>query len=106
MKIPKYEIDKLLLWFKNHKRDLPWRLEDPTRDPYRVWVSEVMLQQTQVSTVIPYFVRWIKAFPDVRSLAEAKEEDQPNELPKDHIGKVRATVESSKIKDLIKNLGK
>ncbi len=59
---------RLLEWYRRHARDLPWR-SDPT--PYRVWVSEVMLQQTQVATVIDYYHRFLKSFPDVRALAEA-----------------------------------
>ena len=60
---------RLLPWFERHgRRHLPWQ-SDPT--PYRVWISEVMLQQTQVETVIPYFERFIARFPDVRSLAAA-----------------------------------
>lgn len=55
-------------WFLEHKRDLPWR-EDIT--PYKVWISEIMLQQTQVSVVIPYFLRWMESFPNIESLAEA-----------------------------------
>jgi len=60
---------KLLKWFSKNGRDLPWR---KTRDPYAVWVSEIMLQQTQVSTVIPYYQKFLKAFPTVRHLARAK----------------------------------
>ena len=59
----------LLDWFKRHKRDLPWR---GVTDPYAVWISEVMLQQTQVSTVIPYYSRFLEAFPTVRALAKAE----------------------------------
>ncbi len=59
---------KLLTWYSKHKRDLPWRR---TKDPYRIWVSEVMLQQTQVDTVIPYYRRWLKRFPTIRALARA-----------------------------------
>lgn len=59
---------KLIRWFKEHKRDLPWREE---LSPYRVWVSEVMLQQTQVAVVIPYFQRWMDRFPTVQTLADA-----------------------------------
>jgi len=60
---------RLLAWFDNHgRKDLPWQ-DDPT--PYRVWVSEVMLQQTQVSTVIPYYLRFMERFPDVAALAGA-----------------------------------
>jgi A/G-specific adenine glycosylase len=58
----------LLQWYRRHKRTLPWR---STRDPYRILVSEVMLQQTQVQTVIPYYERWLKAFPTLRALAKA-----------------------------------
>ena len=50
----------LLRWFEQNARELPWR-SDPT--PYRVWVSEIMLQQTQVATVLPYFERFMKSFP-------------------------------------------
>jgi len=59
---------KLLDWFHKHGRDLPWRR---TRDPYAIWISEIMLQQTQVDTVIPYYQRFLKSFPTVRRLAEA-----------------------------------
>ncbi len=62
----------LLSWYDHHRRDLPWRCE---RDPYRVWVSEVMLQQTRVGTVAPYYERWLARFPDVRALADAPGED-------------------------------
>ena len=58
----------LLRWYSLHKRDLPWR---HTRDPYKIWVSEIMLQQTQVATVIPYYERWLKVFPTLSSLARA-----------------------------------
>ena len=58
----------LLRWYSQHKRDLPWR---HTRDPYKIWVSEIMLQQTQVATVIPYYEKWLKAFPSLSSLARA-----------------------------------
>jgi A/G-specific adenine glycosylase len=59
---------RLLAWFDASRRDLPWRR---TRDPYRIWVSEVMLQQTQVATVIPYYRRFLRAFPTLRKLAAA-----------------------------------
>lgn len=62
----------LLKWYQETKRDLPWRR---TRDPYAIWVSEVMLQQTQVATVIPYYERWLERFPTLQSLAEADEEE-------------------------------
>lgn len=61
----------LLKWYDKAKRSLPWR-EDPT--PYHVWVSEIMLQQTRVEAVKPYYRRFIEALPDVKSLAEAEEE--------------------------------
>lgn len=56
----------LLHWYKKNKRRLPWR---ETRDPYKIWISEVMLQQTTVNTVIPYYKRWVAAFPDVKKAA-------------------------------------
>jgi len=59
---------RLLRWYRAHKRELPWRA---TRDPYRIWISEVMLQQTTVPAVIPYFERWIERFPDIKALARA-----------------------------------
>jgi len=59
---------KLIQWYETHRRELPWR---KTRNPYRIWVSEVMLQQTQVQTVIPYYDNFVRAYPDVASLAEA-----------------------------------
>jgi len=58
----------LLAWYDRHKRDLPWRR---TRDPYAIWLSEVMLQQTQVATVIPYWERFLQRFPTVEALAAA-----------------------------------
>ena len=61
-------VESLRSWFQNNKRTLPWREENPI--PYRVWVSEVMLQQTQVSVVIPYFERWMERFPTLESLAK------------------------------------
>ena len=63
---------QLQLWFKEHQRPMPWR---DTNDPYKIWVSEVMLQQTQVQTVIPYFEKFIKQFPDLESLAKAGQHD-------------------------------
>ncbi|MBX7158134.1 MAG: A/G-specific adenine glycosylase [Verrucomicrobiae bacterium] len=62
---------KILTWYKANQRDLPWRR---TRDPYAIAVSEIMLQQTQVATVIPYFNRWLKQFPTWQTLARASEE--------------------------------
>ncbi len=63
---------KLLAWFSDHAREMPWR-SDPT--PYHVWVSEIMLQQTQVATVLPYYRRWMKSFPTVADLAAAEESE-------------------------------
>ncbi len=60
--------DKLLVWFAGAARDLPWRR---TRDPYAIWVSEIMLQQTQVKTVIPYWERWMQALPTIAAAAAA-----------------------------------
>ena len=61
---------QLLGWFGTYQRDLPWRR---TRDPYRIWISEIMLQQTRVAAVIPYFEKFCARFPDVLALAEAEE---------------------------------
>src|SRR6478735_6794307 len=61
----------LISWFKQEQRDLPWRKD---QDPYKVWVSEIMLQQTRVDTVIPYFNRFIEQFPTVEALSKAEEE--------------------------------
>jgi len=61
---------RLLAWYAEARRDLPWRR---TRDPYRVWVSETMLQQTRVETVVPYYERFLREFPTVGALAEAPE---------------------------------
>src|SRR5262245_53672998 len=63
---------RLLGWFAEKQRRLPWRRD---RDPYRIWVSEVMLQQTQVATVIPYFERFLQAFPTLSTLAAADEQE-------------------------------
>jgi len=63
---------KLLSWYDKNKRDLPWRRE---RDPYKIWVSEVMLQQTRVDTVIPYYERFMQRFPTLKDLASASEEE-------------------------------
>ncbi len=63
--------ERLLEWYQSNKRDLPWR---DTADPYKIWVSEVMLQQTQVETVIPYYNRWIKRFPNIMELAKVEPE--------------------------------
>jgi A/G-specific adenine glycosylase len=79
--------EALAAWFSARQRDLPWRRPfsgagvvaeggaAPRRDPYRVWIAEIMLQQTQVATVVPYFERWMERFPDVAALAAAAEAD-------------------------------
>jgi adenine-specific DNA glycosylase len=59
----------LIRWFGAKARPLPWRR---TADPYAIWVAEIMLQQTQVKTVIPYWERWMRALPDIRALAKAR----------------------------------
>jgi A/G-specific adenine glycosylase len=63
---------RLRAWFGRHRRDLPWRRD---REAYRIWVSEVMLQQTQAATVVPYFERFLKAYPTLNALAAADEHD-------------------------------
>lgn len=62
----------LLAWYDEHRRDLPWRADS---DSYSVWVSEIMLQQTTVAAVVPYFLRWMARFPNIESLAAAEEAD-------------------------------
>lgn len=64
--------ERLLAWYDKVKRPLPWRVD---RDPYRIWVSEIMLQQTRVETAIPYYRRFLEAFPDLEALALAGEEE-------------------------------
>lgn len=66
--VKEWDYFELKSWFLAEKRDLPWR---ETRDPYHIWISEVMLQQTQVAVVIPYFFNWIRRFPSILHLAEA-----------------------------------
>jgi A/G-specific adenine glycosylase len=63
---------QLLGWFRQYQRDLPWRR---TKDPYRIWLSEIMLQQTRVAAVIPYYERFLERFPDIDALAVAPQED-------------------------------
>jgi A/G-specific adenine glycosylase len=68
--------EELLAWYDRHRRILPWRAAPRERpDPYRVWLSEIMLQQTTVKTVAPYFVRFVQRWPDVRALAAAPLQD-------------------------------
>jgi A/G-specific adenine glycosylase len=65
-------VRRLVHWFETHQRPLPWRaLGNP---PYATWLSEIMLQQTQVATVVPYFERWMRRFPTIASLAAASED--------------------------------
>ena len=73
----KTSLKHLREWFKKNAADLPWRPADldAPRDPYAVWISETMLQQTQVSTVREYFIRWMERFPDVETLAAAEESE-------------------------------
>ena len=65
------DLSPLLPWYRKNRRDLPWR---NTRDPYRIWVSEIMLQQTRVEAVLPYYARFLSALPTVADLAAAPEE--------------------------------
>ena len=65
-------MSELLDWYDRVRRDLPWRR---TKDPYAVWISEIMLQQTGVAVVIPYWERWMARFPTVHDLARADEDD-------------------------------
>ncbi|KIY20766.1 hypothetical protein UB32_17365 [Mesobacillus subterraneus] len=59
--------DDLIEWFVKEQRELPWRKD---QDPYKIWVSEIMLQQTKVNTVIPYFTRFMEEFPTIETLAQ------------------------------------
>src|ERR1017187_975191 len=61
----------LLYWYDAHRRDLPWRRD---ADPYRVWISEIMLQQTRVAAVLDHYARWMQRFPTVQALASAREQ--------------------------------
>src|SRR5439155_26173757 len=64
-------LEALLAWFQESQRPLPWRT---SYDPYQVWISEVMLQQTQVETALPYYERFIRQLPSIEALAKADEE--------------------------------
>ena len=64
--------DEILQWYEKNRRFLPWR---GTKDPYRIWISEIILQQTRVAQGYDYFVRFIERFPDVQALAAASEEE-------------------------------
>jgi A/G-specific adenine glycosylase len=70
-KLPGFS-EKLLAWYDAHAREMPWR---GLKDPYAVWVSEIMLQQTRVETVLDYFQRWMQRFPTLAVLAQAEEQD-------------------------------
>src|SRR5215475_6830182 len=62
--------EKLLSWYDRNRRDLPWRRD---RDPYRIWISEIMLQQTRVAAVLPKYGKFLRRFPSVQKLAAARE---------------------------------
>lgn len=68
----RYFSEKLVEWYELHRRDLPWRNTD---DPYRIWLSEIILQQTRVNQGLPYYLRFIEKYPDVASFAGAEEEE-------------------------------
>lgn len=68
----RYFHEKLVEWYEAHRRDLPWRNTD---DPYKIWLSEIILQQTRVNQGLPYYLRFVSRYPDVSSLAAAKEDD-------------------------------
>ena len=63
--------EQLMKWYECAKRDLPWR---KTKDPYRIWISEIMLQQTRVAAVIPYYERFLEELPSVKDLSEVEED--------------------------------
>lgn len=64
--------ERLITWYRANKRDLPFRKQ---KDPYKIWVSEIMAQQTQIATMLPYYERWIAKYPDVYTLAQAPVDD-------------------------------
>ncbi|MDQ7002550.1 MAG: A/G-specific adenine glycosylase, partial [Ghiorsea sp.] len=68
----KATVQNLLDWYHVSARDLPWR---HTTNPYHIWISEIMLQQTQVKTVLPRYTTWFEVFPDIPSLAAAHADD-------------------------------
>ena len=72
LKNPMFSIRFANSWFEIHQRDMPWRRN---RTPYRVWISELMLQQTRVSQATPYYLRFMRRFPSLKRLAEANLED-------------------------------
>ena len=72
MKFNKQLTNKLLFWYNNHKMPMPWRDD---KNIYHIWLSEIMLQQTQIATVIPYYHKWLKKFPDIIDVAKANENE-------------------------------
>ena len=64
--------NQLVKWYINNKRDLPWR---ENKDPYNIWLSEIILQQTRIEQGLPYYIKFIKAFPTIHDLAKSKEEN-------------------------------
>jgi len=68
----RYFSDKVVKWYEHNKRDLPWR---ETRDPYNIWLSEIILQQTRVNQGLPYYLKFIEKFPDVKALAASSEQE-------------------------------
>ena len=64
--------DILISWYQINKRDLPWRR---TKDPYKIWLSEILLQQTRVNQGLPYYLKFVEAYPTLQSLSNAKEDD-------------------------------
>ena len=68
----RYFSEKLVKWYKDNHRSLPWRA---TRDPYRIWLSEIILQQTRVAQGLPYYERFVEKYPTVNHLAQAPEQD-------------------------------
>ena len=67
-----YTAQNLIEWYKKEKRDLPFR---HTKNPYKIWISEIMLQQTKVATVIPYYKKWVYDYPSIKSVAESNLDD-------------------------------
>jgi A/G-specific adenine glycosylase len=63
---------ELIRWYKGHHRELPWR---KTKDPYKIWISEVMLQQTTASAVVPYYEKWLDLFPDMKALSQSSQQE-------------------------------
>ena len=71
LSLPAALVPAVCRWFSENGRVLPWR---KTSDPYRIWLSEIMLQQTRIEAVIPYYERFLEAFPDISALASADDE--------------------------------